>query len=516
MGHSVAQHIETLPECLRSGVGLWFERMAEQGNDIPDELGGPVARMIACSEFAGTVLLREFPWFIENVGSFSTPFQDARMSRFADGIASSDADIASVKSELRRYRNRHLLRVLWRELQQHADLNETLQQLSMLADQLLDAATRYSAKALESRYGQIKDAAGNVVPLIILGMGKLGGRELNFSSDIDVIFCYPENGESDGQRSISAQEYFARLSRQVIALIDEVTVDGFVFRIDTRLRPFGDSGPPVVSFGALESYLLQHGRDWERYAYVKARIVGTQPPGEISDELNANLIRPFVYRRYLDYGVFESVREMQQMIATEVRRRELADNVKLGPGGIREAEFIVQALQLVRGGSEPALQSRELQTVLPLLVSERGISKSDAEEIGHAYRYLRRLENFIQAIRDQQTHDLPSSEIDRERLCLAMRYPSWDQLTEDLDRHRNAISAQFSAIAFRDQGDDSPQQRATSQLWNVGASEEQWADEFRDLCSAHAESLAKIIVAFASLSVTQQVDAVSAALQRSC
>jgi glutamate-ammonia-ligase adenylyltransferase len=255
---------------------------------------------------------------------------------------------------------------------------------------------------------------------------------------------------------------------------------------------------------------LQHGRDWERYAYVKARIVGTQPATRISDELNAELIRPFVYRRYLDYGVFESVREMQEMIATEVRRRELRDNVKLGPGGIREAEFIVQALQLVRGGSEPALQSRELQAVLPLLVSDRGISESDADEIGQAYRYLRRLENFIQAIRDQQTHDLPGSEIDRERLCLAMRYSSWDQLIEDLDRHRNAISAQFSAIAFRDQGDDSPRQQAISQLWKTDASEQQWADELRELAGDRAEALAEKIVAFASLSVTQQVDAVSA------
>jgi len=484
--------------------------MAGQGYEIPDDITESVALTVACSEFAGAVLLREFPWFIENVASFSSPADDSRLLRFADTMASSDADISVVKSELRRYRNRHLLRILWREIHQQADLNETLQHLSLLADRLLDAATRYGTRQLESRFGQIIDSAGNAVPLIILGMGKLGGRELNFSSDIDVIFCYPDFGESDGDRSLSAQEYFARLSRQVIALIDEVTVDGFVFRIDTRLRPFGDSGPPVVSFAALESYLLQHGRDWERYAYVKARIVGTQPPTRVSDELNADMIRPFVYRRYLDYGVFESVREMQEMIATEVRRRELRDNVKLGPGGIREAEFIVQALQLVRGGSEPALQCRELQTVLPLLVSDRGISKSDADEIGQAYRYLRRLENFIQAIRDQQTHDLPSSEIDRERLCLAMRYSSWDQLIEDLDRHRNAISAQFSAIAFRDQGDDSPGQQAISQLWNSNASEQQWTDELRELTGARAASLAEIIVAFASLSVTQQVDAVSA------
>jgi glutamate-ammonia-ligase adenylyltransferase len=510
MGNSAAQHIESLPEKLRPAVTLWFERMADLGVEIPDELGAPIARLLACSEFAGKILLREFPWLIENVASFSAPANDGEMDQFVDTVAVSDAEISAVKSELRRFRNRFLLRVLWREVHQTADLNETLQQLSLLADRLLDAATRYGIKQLEPRYGQVRNVAGKVVPLVILGMGKLGGRELNFSSDIDVIFCYPEGGETDGRRSISAQEYFARLSRLVIALIDELTADGFVFRIDTRLRPFGDSGPPVVSFAALESYLLQHGRDWERYAYVKARIVGAQPPVEVADALNADLIRPFVYRRYLDYGVFESVREMQEMIAAEVRRRELADNVKLGPGGIREAEFIVQALQLVRGGSEPALQCRELQTVLPLLVSDRGISKSDAEDIGEAYRYLRRLENFIQAIRDQQTHDLPSNDVDRERLCLAMRYASWDQLLEDLDRHRDAISALFAAIAFRGRGDDSPGQQAFNELWESGANEKQWADELRELTGDRAETLAEKIVAFASSSITQQVDTVSA------
>lgn len=510
MGNDFAQHIETLPEKLRPAVNLWFERLADQGDELPLEFVLPVARLVACSEFAGKVLLREFSWFAEHATSFSERASDGELDQFVNAIATSDAEVSAVKSDLRRFRNRYLLRVLWREIHQYADLNETLQQLSRLADRLLDAASRYAEEQLRPRYGRVRNAANDVVPLIILGMGKLGGQELNFSSDIDVIFCYPEDGDTDGQRTVSAQEYFARLSRQVIALIDEVTVDGFVFRIDTRLRPFGDSGPPVVSFAALESYLLKHGRDWERYAYVKARIVGTQPAVQIAEELNTNLIRPFVYRRYLDYGVFASVREMQEMIATEVRRRELADNIKLGPGGIREVEFIVQALQLVRGGSEPALQCRELQTVLPMLVSDRGITESDAEEIRKAYCYLRRLENFIQAIRDQQTHDLPSNEIDRERLCLAMQYDRWDELVGDLDRHRNAISTHFAAIAIRGQSIENPKQQAISRLWESGASEQQWADEFRALTSDHAEALAEKIVAFASSSISQQIDAVSA------
>ena len=512
MGDFTVQRIAGLPEKLQPGVTLWFARLAEQNATLPDDLVAPVSRVVACSEFAGKVLLREFDWFIENVSSFSGVSDDGGLSELVDAIAISDADFAAVQSQLRRFRNRYLLRALWREVQQQTDLDETLQQLSDLADRLLDAATRYAERQLEPRFGRARNAAGELIPLVILGMGKLGGRELNFSSDIDIIFCYSENGETDGDRTLSAQEYFARLSRQVIALIDEVTADGFVFRVDTRLRPFGDSGPPVVSFAALESYLLQHGRDWERYAYVKARIVGTQPSAEVKEELYSNLIQPFVYRRYLDYGVFESVREMQNMIAAEVRRRELADNIKLGPGGIREAEFIVQALQLVRGGSEPALQSRALQTVLPLLVSERGISAADAEEIRHAYRYMRRLENFIQALRDEQTHDLPGNDTDRERLCLAMNYDSWETLLHDLDAHRDAISAQFEAIAFRGQSDKSPTSPTFSRLWESSASVQEWASE---LNGAAAETLAEKLVAFASSSATQQIDTISSArLQR--
>jgi len=509
MERTVDRVIANLPQKLRAPVGLWFEHLATQDVDLPHNLVEPTARVVACSEFAGKVLLRELDWFIRHAASFREPVQDADLEAFVDGIATSDKDPAAIKSELRRYRNRYLLRVIWRELGRLADLDETLRQLSLLADRLLDAATRYATRQLRSRFGTVRNQVGDAVPLVVLGMGKLGGYELNFSSDIDLIFCYPDSGETDGERSIDAQEYFTRLSQQVIALIDEVTADGFVFRIDTRLRPFGDSGPPVVSFAALESYLLQHGRGWERYAYVKARIVGPKPTAAVAEELHSNMIRPFVYRRYLDYGVFESIREMQELVATEVRRRDLIDNVKLGPGGIREAEFIVQALQLVRGGREPALQSRELQRVLPKLVGDRGLSMADAEEISEAYRYLRRVENFIQAIRDQQTHDLPSGDLDRARLCLAMGSASWHELHGELERHRNAISRHFGAIALREEGHPNPRQQAFGQLWQSRASEEQWVDALIESTGDAAHTLANKIVAFASSSAVRKTDAVS-------
>ena len=439
-----------MPEVLRESTERWLERFGE---------GGPVddlVRLAACSEFAGAVAIREKEWLVGNVAVFDDAPDPQQLAAFVGDIAASDAGVAEVQSRLRKFRNRYMLHVIWREVFGLASLDETLQSLSLLADRLLDAATQYAEKAMAPRYGVVRDAAGGKVPLVILGMGKLGGRELNLSSDIDLIFLFPEAGETDGAKQVSAQEYFGRLSRQIIALLDETTVDGFVFRIDTRLRPFGESGPPVASFGALESYLLQHGRDWERYAYVKARVVGPDPGSDVVEDLYRNLIQPFAYRRYIDFGVFESLREMHAMISAEVKRRDLQDNVKLGPGGIREAEFIVQSLQLVRGGSEPALQSRELQTVLPRLINKRGLSEEEAARLRDGYRFLRRLENFIQAIRDRQTHELPADEIDRARLCLAMDYPDWAALAAVIEVHRGVISSQFEQVAFREHGIATP------------------------------------------------------------
>jgi len=482
----------TLPTELQSSVERWLERYGETKHVEA------LTRLVTCSEFAGAVVLREKEWFLDNVASFDVAPDTSELASFVGDD--------NLQSRLRRFRNRYMLHVLWREVFGLADLDETLVSLSTLADRMLDVAARHAELSLESRYGRVRNEAGEKVPLVILGMGKLGGLELNFSSDIDIIFLYTESGATDGPKCVSAQEYFGRLSRQIIALLDETTVDGFVFRIDTRLRPFGDSGPPVVSFGALESYLLQHGRDWERYAYVKARVVGPQPGDDIIEDLHRNLVQPFVYRRYIDFGVFESLREMHAMIAREVKRRELQDNVKLGPGGIREAEFIVQSLQLVRGGSEPALQSRELQKVLPLLVGPRGLSADDADELRKAYRYMRRLENFIQGIRDQQTHDLPSDDGDRMRLCVAMGYSDWVELRADFERYQAAISTQFELIAFRERADDTPFQKRVQQAWESGADEATWAELLSAEGYSEAAGIADHLVRFANDSVTRQID----------
>jgi len=256
---------------------------------------------------------------------------------------------------------------------------------------------------------------------------------------------YSDSGESDGQRSISNEEYFRLLAQRMITVLDKTTSDGFVYRVDVRLRPFGESGPLAVSVPALETYLTRNGRDWERYAYVKARVVNDWAGTE---EFSEQILRPFVYRRYLDYGVFSSLREMKALIEAEVKRREYRDNLKLGSGGIREIEFIVQTLQLVRGGTVADLRERSLLTVLPHLVTHGCLPETAASDLGTAYRFLRKLENRIQAINDQQTHDLPADETDRCRIVLAMGYAHWDELCSELQKYRDIVARYFQEIVF--------------------------------------------------------------------
>ena len=500
--------IAGLPAELRAPVSRWFERLSESDAAPPaDEILADLARVVACSEFAANNLLRFWPEIGSRLQDFNEPVELAALQRFADDIGSSDDSVDEVKAALRMQRNLQLLHILWREITGLAKLEESLLALSDTADELLRAAANFAQRQMLGRFGRVRDAAGEPVSMVILAMGKLGGRELNFSSDIDLIFFYAASGESDGAKCLHAQEYFDRLSRQVVRLMDEVTADGFVFRTDTRLRPFGESGPPVVSFGALESYLLRHGRDWERYAYVKASIVGPQPASAVATELFNDLIYPFVYRRYLDYGVFESLREMHTMIAAEVRRKELADNIKLGPGGIREIEFIVQSLQLVRGGNRIELQTASLQTVLPRLVDGRGISEEVARSLAGAYRFLRRLENFMQAIRDKQTHELPENSIDRVRLCLAMGFDDWDSLLQSLDEQRAIVTRRFEEIAFRGEhrGEDNSLRHRLDELWEARAAADEWQRELDAAGVGDAKEVARHIVAFQGATATRKL-----------
>jgi glutamate-ammonia-ligase adenylyltransferase len=503
--------MDFLPEQVRPIVERWFQRLQSEHGEVllADDIAATLFRVVAASDFAGNVLIREWDYFrrrLESLGSI--PDADA-LREFTDSVANGDMPIDAARSMLRRYRNRYLVQVLSCETEGSIELPQTLAALSLLADRMLAAAAGYAKVQVADRFGQFRNAAGEPVPFVILGMGKLGGDELNFSSDIDLVFLFAEEGESDGPRKLAGQQYFTRLSQTIVALLDEVTADGFVFRIDTRLRPFGQSGPPVISFAALESYLLRHGRDWERYAYVKARIVGERPGAEVEAELFDNLILPFVYRRYLDYGVFESLREMHAMIAAEVKRRDLADNVKLGPGGIREIEFIVQSLQLVRGGNRPELREASLRAVLPALTDRRGLAAGKAHALWGAYVFLRRVENFIQAMRDQQSHDLPTDPVDRLRLCTAMGIATWQELVDELNKHRNFVTTEFDAIAFRDgpSTDDRDLASRFAALWESGAPGPEWREALGD--QPASANLADIIAAFRNSPATLKIDKVS-------
>ena len=505
---SIDNTLALLPLNLRPIVEHWLERVSLRQSDaaFSDESLATLCRVVAVSEFAGKTLARDWDYFRDSLANIGEIPDESALREFTKTVASSDASIDEVKADLRRYRHRYLVRVLWREIEGTAQLADTLGALSRLADCMLAAAAAYAERQLESRFGRFIDESGQGIPFVVLGMGKLGGNELNFSSDIDLVFLYARDGESEGPRKLSGQQYFTRLSQLVVALLDEVTAEGFVFRIDTRLRPFGESGPPVITFAALEAYLLQHGRDWERYAYIKARIVGQRPGKEVSTELFDHLISPFVYRRYLDYGVFESLREMHAMISAEVRRRELADNIKLGPGGIREIEFIVQSLQLVRGGNRDELRQQSLQAVLPVLADIRGLGAEKPAALWDAYVFLRRLENFIQAMRDQQTHDLPEDDTDRDRLCLAMGFRTWQELVNRLDEFRELVTAEFEAIAFRGGDVDCETDLGArfAALWESGADESTWRSALED--QVQAAPLASVIVAFQNSPSTLKID----------
>jgi glutamate-ammonia-ligase adenylyltransferase len=346
---------------------------------------------------------------------------------------------------LRRWRRGEFARIAWRDLAGWASLAETLADLSRAADLALRLAHEFALRALTARYGQPRSAALAPQQLIIVAMGKLGGGELNFSSDIDLVLLYPEAGETDGAQSISNEEYFTRLGQALIRLLEQPTDEGFVFRIDLRLRPYGASGPLVSNAVALEDYLQLHGRDWERYAWVKARPI-TNPEGYA--ELFGSAIQPFVYRRYLDFGVFEALRDMKALIEREVQRRELADHIKLGDGGIREIEFIVQSFQLIRGGQDRRLQTTSLQAALMLLVGAKLLPVDVVTELDAAYVFLRRLENRLQMRADQQLHQLPTDALERELLAAAMGLDNWTGLRAQIENHRGHVAASFRAVVF--------------------------------------------------------------------
>ncbi|MBW2569085.1 MAG: bifunctional [glutamate--ammonia ligase]-adenylyl-L-tyrosine phosphorylase/[glutamate--ammonia-ligase] adenylyltransferase [Deltaproteobacteria bacterium] len=345
---------------------------------------------------------------------------------------------------LRLFRLREMVRIAWRDLTGWADLDETMADLSTFADSCIKHTLLLLHEKLCQEYGTPTGISGAPQYLVVIGMGKLGACELNFSSDIDLIFAFPEAGKTKGKsKSISNEDFFMRLGRNLLNVIGTTTSDGLVFRMDMRLRPYGESGPLVMNFDNIESYYQRQGREWERYAWIKARI--------IADDNNTGsrllkILKPFVYRRYLDFGVFDSLRNMKQKIHIEAHRKGLKNSIKLGPGGIREIEFFGQIFQLIRGGVTPALQKQSIQKTLTVLSQKKYIHKNVCDELIKAYRFLRNTEHRLQEFSDQQTHRLPSDLTGKIRLAASMGFRNWESFAKNLKNHMDAVHYHFDAL----------------------------------------------------------------------
>lgn len=405
------------------------------------------ARVTAASEFVIEQSVRDPLMLLSLV-------QSGELDRaFAPGelCAQIAAAVNAAQSEdelgraLRRQRARHQVRIIWRDLTRQADLVQTCRDLSDMADACIDQAYQWLYSRHCEQFGTPTGRrSGLPQPMVILGMGKLGAVELNLSSDIDLIFAYPEGGETVGvKRSLDNQEFFIRLGQRLIKALDPMTVDGFVFRVDMRLRPYGSSGALVLSFNALEQYYQDQGRDWERYAMIKARVVAGD---QVAGAQLLEMLRPFVYRRYLDFSAIEALRTMKQLIQQEVRRKGMADNIKLGSGGIREVEFIAQAFQLIHGGRDLSLQQRPLLKVLSTLEGQGYLPPAVVSELREGYEFLRYTEHAIQAIADRQTQMLPEGAQDQARIAFMLGFADWEAFDEKLMYWRGRVAWHFAQV----------------------------------------------------------------------
>ena len=394
--------------------------------------------------------------YAEQVLSLHTPLleQDFAIDQFQKSLTTSQIhslvqdSLLDIQNEnqwmstLRILRARLMFRWIWQDSNQLTDVVTLTRELSDFADASINAAKDFARIPLLAKHGEPVGYGGKVQDLIVVAMGKLGAQELNLSSDIDLIFAFDEQGETNGRKCVDVQQFCIAWGQKIIYLLEHITADGFVFRVDMRLRPWGDGSALAISHAALEKYLSQHGREWERYAWIKARIVSGGVDG---DELLA-MTRPFVFRKYVDYTAFEAMREMKAMIEREVARRNIEDDIKLGAGGIREVEFIVQVFQLIYGGSKLELQDRQCLVSLKHL-GEVGLLDDEAVvDLEDAYLFLRRVEHAIQALNDQQTQSLPSEIDPRNRIVETLGFEDWGQFITHLNQKRQKVIYQFEHL----------------------------------------------------------------------
>ncbi len=397
------------------------------------------------SHYAGRVLSAQPQLRDELAATRDAPFaMDAALGTLAPLVAAGDP--GALAAALRRLRQRVMLHTMLRDLTAAAPLAEVFAAMTSLAEGALDAAVRLHHRDLAATFGEPRSAMdGTPQTLNVVALGKLGGGELNVSSDIDLVFVYADEGETDGARSIANREFFDRLGRRVIGALNDATAEGFVFRVDMRLRPYGESGPLTVPHAALEQYLVAQGRTWERYAWLKARVL----TGGRRDDVDA-IVTPFVYRKYLDFDAYDGLRDVHRQIREQALRAAHGDDIKLGPGGIREIEFTVQAMQLVRGGREPALRLRSTVAALDAIGARALMPAGAVRELSAAYAFLRTLEHRLQYRDDSQTQRLPAAGDELAAIGAACGYASPEPFRAALARHRRDVDVWFSSVFSTD------------------------------------------------------------------
>ncbi|WP_100656495.1 bifunctional [glutamate--ammonia ligase]-adenylyl-L-tyrosine phosphorylase/[glutamate--ammonia-ligase] adenylyltransferase [Alteromonas flava] len=460
--------------------------LVEQDIQLSSQQCRCLADLFSMSEFARRICY-QYPSVCSYIVQFSQQLRefestDSLTIGLQSAIAQFTADVSSevdLMRQLRIARHSLLATITYLDLIEQQPIAVSLQQVSLLADALIMAAYNWQYNQLQARYGTPHTADNQPQPLCILAMGKLGGHELNFSSDIDLIFAYPEKGETcvatdKKQRVLENQQFFTKLAQRIIFTLDTVTADGFVYRVDMRLRPFGESGPLVANFDALEDYYQQQGRDWERYAMLKARIIN--PPSPFHQQLT-QLLRPFVYRRYVDFTALESLRSMKHMIEKEVRRKRLSDNIKLGAGGIREVEFFVQSMQIIHAGKYPLLQTSSLLEAINGLVHVDILSAAERDELLTDYYFLRKVEHCLQQVDDQQTQQLPTTVNEQARIVAMLRQTDWNALYASINAAQKRINSYFHQLMETpeeaiDKAD--PLYALSEDLWTVELSAEEW------------------------------------------
>ena len=471
-------------------------------NPIPDPRW---ADALAHSRYLSTLLAARPALVPELAETWTAPLTEAMLLGLLEPPPADDEEF---KSQLRRLRQRAMAHIALRDLCGEAALSEVVESMTLLADVTTNRALDHYHRQLAATFGEPLDKAGRPQRLLVVGMGKLGGRELNVSSDVDYIFIYPEEGDTAGPKSIENFDFFTRVGKRVIQALGDITADGQVFRVDMRLRPNGDSGPLVCSLDALENYFITQGREWERYAWIKARVMNSGPnadgdgmPGWI-DALQ-KVARPFIFRKYLDFGAINAMRDLHAQIRREVARKDMADHVKLGPGGIREIEFIAQVFQLIRGGRDPALQIRPTLSVLALVAERRLMPEATERELNAAYVFLRRLEHRLQYVEDKQTHMLPEDAGDRGRIAASMGFATWEAMLEALNAHRTLVSRQFEAVFSDPEAGEHP----LTGLWMGQVDEDDAIEAFGNLGFRHPKDAISRLAAMRASSRYQQLPA---------